>query len=182
MDVEVVSPFPEYAWPLVWQWIQTFRARVCDDFAPLTCAGFVSQMTALKARTWAVYRDEELGGVIVIEGDSPHRATAHCIFSRAFWGRETTLPAMRAVGEQVFAGSLGKVMMFPFSDNHQMRALNRELGAVEEGILKGHTLRGGKPVDQVAMALFKDAFYVAAHKQDHIHLDQGHPVVDVGPQ
>jgi len=159
VEPTVVSPFPPEAWPSAWAWIQTFQDRVCDDYAPKTCADFVAQQIARAGlvRTWGVWADGQLGGALEVQALSPVTAVAHLLFRRSFWGR-CTRPAAAAVFGEVFAGGVEKISLFPFTDNHQVRQFLRALGAVEEGVLRAQTRRGGKPLDVVAMALFKEAF------------------------
>ena len=38
--VRVESPFPAHAVPRIWTWIERFRNRVADDFAPQTLEEF----------------------------------------------------------------------------------------------------------------------------------------------
>jgi RimJ/RimL family protein N-acetyltransferase len=167
--VEVISPFPAYAWPLVWQWMQTFRDRVCDDFAPKTCAEFVAQM--LRAvnpdDSWGVYRDGELGGLIWVARFSPILGYSHMVFSRAFWGQETTLTAVQEVFHQVFERGAEKIESSSFVDNHQVKALGQKLGGTVEGVRRGRTLRRGELVDMLDYGLTKKDFYAIRNSSGH---------------
>ncbi len=160
--VRVASPFPPAAWPTVWCWIQPFRGRVTDDFSPSTIEAFVKRHIEYSAgaATWGVYRGDELGGMVWIDSASDYLGVAHLIFKQAFWGRETTETALREIFGQAFASGMGKLCSNVFSDNYQLLALVKALGASEEGRLREHTLRyGGKPADMIAIGLLKRDFY-----------------------
>jgi RimJ/RimL family protein N-acetyltransferase len=157
--ISVDSPFPAWAWPLVWEWIQSFRGRVCDDFAPATCAEFVAHMLGYDpAATWAVIRDDELGGLMVTPRLTPVVTSVHTVFKRSFWGRETTVAAGRAVYRRLFDAGAQKLESEAFADNHQVRAFARELGWVQEGLRRRRTLRGGLLVDMVEFGLVVEDF------------------------
>lgn len=156
----VRSPFPDHAWPRVWTWIQSFRARVCDDFAPKTLDEFVEQSIerAKRERTWGVYRDDELGGLITFHQINPVTGVSHVLFKRSFWGEATTIPAITAVYRELFAAGVRKISSAVFADNHAILSLARKIGAREEGLLRQHTQRDGRMVDMVALGLLKEDF------------------------
>jgi RimJ/RimL family protein N-acetyltransferase len=173
----MVEPFPEYAWPEVWVWMEDFRRRIIDDFGPQTLEAWVEfgQGVAARARTWGVFRGEELGGLITFERQSPVMGISHAIFKQSFWGRATTVRAMREVygklfsegtgdrgqeeaGDKIARPTLQKIASVVFEDNHAMRDLARRGGAVEEGVFRGHTVREGKLVAMVAIGLTKGDF------------------------
>src|SRR5947209_6545796 len=98
-NVTLESPFPAYAWPQVWRWMESFRARVVDDFGPQTLDEFVQMQEAREqagALTWGVYRDGELGGAITYEGNT-YSGTIHCLYKKQFWGAGTTDASLHAV-------------------------------------------------------------------------------------
>lgn len=143
---------------MVWAWVQTFKNRVCDDFAPATCDLFVDHMLAASEQTWGVWRDGDLGGMISFRPVTPLLGMVHCLFKRGFWGHSTTLPAMRLVLDEIFAGTTTKITASVFADNAQIRALLRELGTEDEGTLRAHTTRNGQLTDMVLVALFKEKY------------------------
>jgi RimJ/RimL family protein N-acetyltransferase len=145
----------------VWAWIQTFRDRVADDFGPQTLDEFVEHSLAefQRVKTWAIYRDGELGGLVSFERWNPVLGTFHCLFKRELWGHQTTVPALRQVIGEMFDSGISKLALCMFADNRPIIALLRRLGAVPEGHYSRHTMRGGQLVDMVPFALFKEAFY-----------------------
>lgn len=157
--IELREPFPEYAWPQVWSWTRAFASRVEDDWAPKTLDTFVQQFTSMgdRARTFAVSRDGELGGLFVMESVNPHCGMVHAVFKKAFWGRTISDEAAR-LGFDIAFEELGKLSGLVFKDNHAVRAWYKRIGFREEGLLVGQTLRGGKPVDVVICGLTKEAW------------------------
>jgi RimJ/RimL family protein N-acetyltransferase len=161
-DWRIISPFPEKRWPRVWVWVEEFRLRVMDDFAPQTLEEFVAQRLASHEATYGVERAGELGGLIVVQPVTPHLASAHCLFKKTFWGHETTLMALRQVFAEWFEHTpTQKISSIAFADNHQILAMVRKLGGNKEGHLYKHTLRDGKPTDQMVLGIHKNDFLEA---------------------
>lgn len=111
-----------------------------------------------RRKTWGVYRDDELGGLIVAETLNPATAAAHCIFAKHFWGEQTTVPALQMAFGELFESGVSRIMGTPFAHNSNMIALAKKIGFQREGTLRSHTMQGGKPVDAVVMGLLKEDF------------------------
>jgi RimJ/RimL family protein N-acetyltransferase len=159
--VRVEKPFPDYALPRVWSWIQQFRQRVTDDFSPQTLEEFVAQWEESKARqtTWGVWRGAELGGLVAWEPwPVPGVGVSHALFKRDFWGRATTRIALELVFGELFAGDVRKILGFPFGSNHAIIGLCKSIGMRTEGVLRKQTLQNGQPVDLVILGLLKEEF------------------------
>ena len=92
----VRSPFPNHAWPQVWDWIQPYRRSVLDDHSPKTKESFVDeQLARVKTptyRTWGVLRETQLGGLVTFQTTHPGDTMgwAQTIFRKNFFGPETT--------------------------------------------------------------------------------------------
>lgn len=160
MSVHVNSPFPCSAWPRVWSWLQDFRSRVVDDYAPATLEDFVhAQVLAVRGqKDWGVWAGEELCGMVVFEALSPVLGSSYAIFRRDYWGPETSGPALRAIYAEIFAGTTQKITSIVFRDNNAILSALSGLGARREGVFRRHTMRGGRLVDMVATGLLKEDF------------------------
>lgn len=134
------------------------RSKLADDYGPRTLDAWVDQMGASTEKTWGVYRDGELGGMLSFQRVSPWLGTAHCVFKPDFWGRAITRPAVESALREMFGSGIGKLSFAVFSDNRAIRSLLSEFGASVEGTLRKHTLRDGKPIDTVTLAIFKESF------------------------
>lgn len=153
--VTISSPFPVAEVPRIFSWMAPFMARVSDDYSPKTMDAFVEWFMGQSAvmKTWGVYRDGELGGVISFQQISPVVGTAHATFKKTFWGQATSVPALQLASAEMFQ-TCQKVALPVFGNNKSMLGLLAKLGAKKEGILKAHTVRDGKPLDIVMLALF----------------------------
>lgn len=158
MTVEIHSPFPDYALPRAWGWLEKVRNRVADDYGPKTVDQWVDQEIGAEGKTWGVWRDGELGGMLSFRQLSPWLGVGHCTFRKDFWGRATTRPAVEQALKEIFDSGIGKLTFAVFSDNAAIRSLLSEFGASSEGTLRGHTMRQGKPVDMTMLAIFADKF------------------------
>jgi len=170
MQITAVRPFPPSAWPRVWEWMQAFKGRVLDDFAPADLDAFVALQLRAAAHetTWGIAADGDLCGVVSATLINGRVAVVHVVFKKAFWGRHVTLPALAAIADQLFTAGVAKIQATLFADNHGMRALLLDSGAVKEGTLRGHTLRGGEPADIDLFAIFKEPFYERIHEFDNV--------------
>jgi RimJ/RimL family protein N-acetyltransferase len=154
----VASPFPLYALSQVYQWSLPVWNAVANDDIPRDYAGWAAWQARMLAqpnvRTFGVWRRGELGGFIWAAIDG-HIARPHLVFKRGFWGRATTLEAVRQVGAQLFAGGVLKVEIWCWADNRRARSLARAAGAIEEGILTAQGWRDGQLVDCAVFGLTK---------------------------
>lgn len=161
--VTIETPFPLYALPRVWKWTEESRRQVADDYAPHSLDEFIDRwerQARAGQRSWSVWRDNELGGVVTSSKLNPILADVHCIFKRAFWGHDTTAQASRLAFAEIFEDGVQKITTICFFDNHALLGLVRKLGFEREGLLRKNTLRDGQLVDQVVIGLTKERFEV----------------------
>jgi RimJ/RimL family protein N-acetyltransferase len=123
-------------------------------------------------KTWAVYADGELGGMISFQRISPWLGTAHCLFksdfqalSRRSSGRRRpsiARAACKLAVAEMFATGIGKLEFYPLAAadgaGGAIGSLVTSLGAKREGTLRGHTLQHGKPIDINMYGLTKTEF------------------------
>jgi len=160
MEIEVISPFPTESLPRVWAWSERFRHQVSDDFSPQTQAEFVDAMLAAidLQKTWAVYGDGELGGMITYQRLSPWVGTAHIFTKPNFQGNGLAPPALKIAFAEMFADGIGKLSFYPLAGNRAVGSLLINLGARREGCLRSQTIAGGKPIDMHIYGLLKEEF------------------------
>ena len=164
--VTVTSPFPEWAWPLAWEWASPYLARVRDDFGPQTIDDFVRDAVTRERRglqrSWCVRRDGEAGGLITFQPWNPVCGSVHATFKRAFWGSATTDASLSLVHAELFDSGLRNLVSIVFSDNHAIRSLAKRIGMHEAGTIRHYTLRGGEPVDGVLLSISQEEFLLYA--------------------
>jgi len=165
--VRVESPFPVFALPRVWSWMEGFRDRVADDYGPKTLEEFVEDWRSeVHRKTWGVWRGPELGGLIIWQPwPVGGIGETHAVFKKSFWGRATTRTALALVYAELFGSGVRKVMGFPFERNHATLALARSIGFHREGTLRQQTLKNGQPVDVAVLGLLKDDFAALIEKE-----------------
>jgi RimJ/RimL family protein N-acetyltransferase len=161
-EIDLIKPFPPEAYPRVWTWLQDFKDRVLDDFSPQDLPSFVTFCIELAktAVTWGVLRNGELIGLLTFEPVNGVTGIAHAIFRKDAWGRQTTVPAITEAAESIFASGVRKVEFPIFADNHAVEAMLLKLGAVREGLLREHSMRGGKPIDMIVIGITREDFDV----------------------
>lgn len=165
MEIDVRSPFPFEALPRIWRWIEPFREKVSDDFGPQTQEDFVSFAAAKwdTQKTWAIYVDGEMGGLITFERLSPWVGTAHWIFKPNFQGKGIAAKASAVALGEMFATGIGKLAVYPLAGNLAMGSLLIRLGFTREGTLIEQTLCNGKPTDMWVYGLTKSQFEEKQH-------------------
>lgn len=167
--VERLSPFPRDLYSLVRKWIDQFPDQMADDFWPREKHAFASEMDQrrVKEHTWLVLQDGEPVGFIGYAGMTPHLASLRGIcFSKHVHGNGTALRALRACLQEQFDAGVYKICAYPFADNARSIAFYRKLGAKTEGLFRGHTTRGGRLTDVLAMAFFasQDAYWMGGER------------------
>ena len=182
MQISVVTPFPFESIPRIWAWIAPFKEKVSDDFGPATLSEFVTHMAASweRQKTWAIYGDGELGGLITFERVSPWLGSAHMVLKPDLQGKGIGVKALRETFRQMFEESgIGKLSFFVLGGNLAVGSLVHNLGATREGTLREHTLTGGKPRDVWVYGLTKTAFegkhHVIPVPTDHSNIDKQQP-------
>jgi len=162
--IELVAPFPRSELLSVWEWGQAFRERMFDDASLPSLDAFIADWQAQESagrNSWAVMRGGEIGGCFISTRLAPATAELHLLFKKSFWGRATTLPALRVVCEALFATGVDKIESTAPADSRAVLALTKAVGATHR-LLPGQTSRNGRPVDVIGIALHRDAFLVKA--------------------
>jgi RimJ/RimL family protein N-acetyltransferase len=144
-------------WPLAWAWLRGFWNQVADDFSCQTEADYIKgQLVASHCIHRGVYRDGELGGLLTGVPITPYLVQAHITFKKSFWGRDTTIPALRMGCRVLFDEyHFGKIWTTVFADNHLVIGTLKRLGATWEGTLIAHTVRNGQPIDMQSYCLIQ---------------------------
>lgn len=171
--VTVESPFPPYALPRVWKWVEDSHHQMCDDFSPKTLDQFIDHWDGLVRggqRSWAVFVDNELGGALSSSRSTPIRADFHAIFKRSFWGQGIATQAFKLALGQLFDEGIQKITTGCFFDNHAVLGLFGKLGFEREGRLRDNTFRNGKSVDQVIVGLTASRFAELFGKAEEAHV------------
>jgi RimJ/RimL family protein N-acetyltransferase len=165
MQIELITPFPFESLPRVWRWIERFRGSVADDFAPKTLSEYVEHMASRwqEEKTWAIYGDGELGGLIEFQRFNLWLGTAHVLLKPDFHGKGIAVQACRQAVGEMFAQGIGKLEFHVLSGNVAIGSLLSNLGAKREGLQEGHTLSGGEPRDVWVYGLTKKAFEEKHH-------------------
>ena len=157
--LRIETPFPPHAWPRVWDWIQPFKGSVFDDTCATTQDEFVEQQLARSQnpgfRSWAFYKDNELGGLAIFETRLPDdpMGFAHTVFKKSFFGRNTTEQALTQLAEEVFAGGVTLIRCEVFQRNSNIRSLCKAIGFVEYGPFRKCIRQGGELIDVVGLSL-----------------------------
>lgn len=152
-----LRPFDSADWPVIWRWIERYYFKVADDYAPKTLREFVDASIRRGSKNFGVYKNGELGGLIMFDHLSPMLCECHVYFKRSFWGWETTVPALRlAYRWAVTEGGYKKCTSPVFESNRLMIRLMEHLGFVQEAFFRNHTMQRGKPVNVVYLSLFRE--------------------------
>src|SRR5579875_347925 len=86
MGITLVSPFPEYALPMAWAWVQPALGQMADDFAVRTLEGLLEADCAIResgGKTWGVVRDGSLCGYLAFHPTNAVSGVGHAFFRRS---------------------------------------------------------------------------------------------------
>lgn len=162
MALELVSPCPEWALPLAWEWLRPSLRMLADDFAMASLEKFTAlaaQIDAGGGKTWAIKRDGSFIGWISFEPVNKVSGVMHGFMSRRGWGRKNSDAALKAALEQIFAAGYERVSFPVLACNYPVRGLLRRVGAKEEGLLRSFTTCGGELADLGMFGMTKADFY-----------------------
>jgi len=156
--IRITEGFPQWAWPLAWEWASARRRQLADDFFPSSIDEFVESYSVRfrDARTYGVWKNDNLGGVIICERSSPVVFTAHILLSRRLWGVQAS--ELQTAATLLFASEPQAIRIQAFVPawNRLAIALACRIGGTIEGTLRSATLRNGQPADAVLVALIRE--------------------------
>lgn len=142
-------------WPICWSWLNRYYWKVADDYAPKTLQEFVDASISRGSRNFGVYRNGELGGLIMFDRLSPYLCECHVYFKRSFWGWATTVPALQLARRWATTeGGYSKCTSPIFESNQLMVKLAERLGFIQEAFFRAHTTQRGKPVNVLYFSYF----------------------------
>ena len=159
MTFELLTPYPERALPLAWEWLREYPAQNFDDYGPATYQEFAAEMgkRAVVETTWAVATGGRICGIVAYLPYTPRSGTFHGIcFSQEVHNTGLAAEAVAAILAGLFASGAEKVAASFFADNDRVRHFLSKLGAVDEGLLRKQTVRGGIAIDMRLVAFFKE--------------------------
>lgn len=180
MSIDITEPFPEWAFPLAWGWVEKRLGQIADDFFPRTPGEFVERYFSRYSRTLALWKDGSLSGVIAFEQASPIVVTAHILLSRRLWG--SPAEELRQAAKLLFESQpeIIRIQAFIPAWNRLAVAMVRRIGGEVEGVLRACTLRDGKPADAVLMGLTREEFTRGAELRRRIEPKLDKPERDAG--
>lgn len=155
----LVTPFPEEHLPLMWAWLQEFRAQMVDDYSPHTYDEMLERNRGDLAngmKMYAMVRDGKPVGAVWGEALGDGQYMGHLVFERYTLSTAEKLEMARDAVRQMFADGARKICWQSFADNRAFTIFLRRLGAVIEGRFREATRRNGELVDIVILASFPE--------------------------
>lgn len=155
--VELVSPFPRDLYNFAREWFMQYPERMLDDYWPKDFAGQTAELdrrTSTECTYAVIENGVPVGFIGYMRLSSLVGSLRGVCFDKKVHGNGTALRALRTVLQEQFDLGVHKIMAFPFADNQRSYAFYKKLGAVDEGFLKEHTMRGGKLTDMHMLAFF----------------------------
>jgi RimJ/RimL family protein N-acetyltransferase len=160
-----LDPSVEYA--AAWGWLSEFPASNFDDYGPRNMVDFAIEMERRQAVE--IVRTVRLDGAAVgMIGYCPitHRTGMFrgICFTRSVHGSGIAQRAVRAFLGERWAEGVEKISASFFADNRHIHRFLAGLGAVDEGLLRGQTQRGGVAIDVRVVAIFKESLCLSAER------------------
>lgn len=154
----VIDSFPrELVWR-AWEWMQEYPNANFDDYGPCTFSDFALQFDQRVERgehMWLVKKDDQPCGIVCYVPATPRMGSFHGIcFAKGHCNKTEKRAAVTFILGELFLSGVEKVCAGYFADNVKIGRLLADVGAVQEGLLARHTVRNGKPLDMVQVAIF----------------------------
>jgi hypothetical protein len=154
MATQLVDPFPEWAWPMAWEWLRASADVALDDFSPRTVEAYVERISRMHPRAFGACKDGRLAGVIVFVRESPCLAQVHVATRRHTFTPTEAAALLRQGCERAFEEpSLRKISAVFLASNRAVAAGARRCGFEMEGRLRGQTVQHGRSADVLVMGL-----------------------------
>lgn len=158
-NYELIDGFPKSAYLQAWRWLLEFPLHNFDDYGPQSFSDFAEAMEerSKTERTWGITSEGQLCGIVAYLPYTPRSGTFHGIcFSKSVHGTGIARRAVKQILAELFASGVQKISASFFADNQQVHRFLAGLGAVDEGLMRQHTVRGGIPIDMRLTAFFKE--------------------------
>jgi len=143
----------------LWLLLNEFPENNFDDDGPKTFDLFSRDMLQRRKAGESLYMARQNGEVIGYVGYIPvnHRlGLFHGIcFAKRVRGTGAAHKAVRMLIDDLFSRGVEKISATFFAHNERVFRFLAHLGAVEEGLLKGHTMQKNKAVDMRLVAIRK---------------------------
>lgn len=150
--------FPAEDFPIIWRWLQKYKAVLFHDDGPQTEREFVDKHLARGSRNFGVYCEGQLVGLFICDHVTPFLCEAHVYFKQSFFGWKNTCAALLAGIQWAFTeGGYEKIGARVMESNRAMIALLEHLGAQQEARFVAHARQNGQPVNVVYYSIFKGA-------------------------
>jgi RimJ/RimL family protein N-acetyltransferase len=163
--MEIIEPFPGWHWPTVYGWVEPVIQLVADDFAPKTIEGYVeySSRAAEHGRVMGVAVNGQLRGVLIFEFQNPACAMMHVLFAPAMRGSKLKCEAARLGCARLFETTPAAIKIFGLihAENRAAVALAKRGRGRVEGVLRSHSVSGGKPFDVTVVGITREEFFNA---------------------
>lgn len=159
--VTLSRPFPANHYDKLWAWLHEYPDNNFDDFGTRNFVEFCCEIDrrAEMEDTFLVRSHGAPVGAIGYIGLNSHLGMFHGIcFAKAVHGKGIAAEAVKAVLNRAFSTGVYKVSAEIHADNLQVWAFLKKLGAAQEGLMIGHTLRNGKPIDKRLVSFFAHSF------------------------
>jgi RimJ/RimL family protein N-acetyltransferase len=143
----------------MWAWMQEAPMMNLDDYGPQNASAFGLEMDNRVRHewVWGVTMDGQPVGAIGVAPGTSRTAMFHgIVFTAAVHGLGVAQKAVRDVLAWLWANGIEKVSAAYFADNLRVGAFLWRLGAVQEGLLRRQTVRGGEAIDMALVAFFRE--------------------------
>lgn len=152
---------PDSALREAWGWLQEYPECNFDDAGPRTFEVFRDEVAKRRQSGELIFGVElggELCGLIGVNLGNGRVAMFHGIcFAKRVHGQGVASQAVRELISNLWEIGYEKVQACFFADNGRVHEFLLDLGAIEEGYLRRHTVRGGRPLDMRLVAFYKES-------------------------
>lgn len=156
----LTSPFPRENLDLLWGWLAAWQKSTLDDMSPQTLRELREKYdrdAVAGMESFGIYLDPQADPVGIAWFDNLGTGIymGHVAFEdKALKPAEKRLAMQMALAYMFNDGRARKVSWVVYRDNFLFLRFLRNIGAIEEGVLRRHVARGEDFVDSVLLASF----------------------------
>ncbi len=155
-----LAPFETSDWPIAWRWMLSSWKFLADDFMLPDLSLFLRLKEEQNAIHLGVYRDDELGGLLMFEPMSPWLCQCHAVFrpakERRDWDKDALVTSLELGKRFAWGAGYGKIAAVTFEDNTLLIRLIERIGGVLEGRFEQETFREDQLVTMVRYGIFRE--------------------------
>lgn len=138
-----------------WTWVERAWSYLADDSTPKDEEAFYAVKEAQGAMLIGVWKDGDVGGMLINTPISPYVTVGHCVFSKRFSDVVTTTAALEEAKLLMWSAGFSKIWCMVPAGHRAVEMLIKRCGGIYEGLILNQVKRNGKMANMTSWAILK---------------------------